>query len=238
MVIYSIGCSHTYGHCVSHKSMVWSNIIMDSLVKDYTTFGTGLPKLTTESIGRSKNIFVNDAACGVGNDYIFHKTLENVNLLIEEKRKPDYVFIQWSGPNRRQHCTPEGKLMYINLFDNVEQGIKFEPMASEHTLHYIFTLQEFLKSENIKYCFFNYMALDRSIKYLSTFNRIDFNNFINFDFEKKIIYRGLLEFMIENDFSCDEYGHPNERGNYYIASHVAKKLDIDILSINEVLKNI
>jgi hypothetical protein len=224
MVIYSIGCSHTYGHCLTNKDLVWSNIVMDDLTDDYQKFGTNINKLTKESISNVNNIFVNDSVCGAGNDYIYHKTLENVSLLIRENKTPDYVFVQWSGPNRRQHCLPDGNIVYVNLFDNVDLGIKFEPMASEHTVHYMFSLQEFLKNNNIKYYFFNYFGLDESIKNLNIFNKLDFDFHLNFDLDRNCIFNGLLDFMVNNEYSCDDDGHPNEKGNQFIANHILNKI--------------
>lgn len=238
MIIYSIGCSHTYGHCLRNKSLVWSNIIMRSFSQNYSTFGINFNKLNFESIKGVNDIFVNDSVCGAGNDFIYHTTLENITLLIEGGKKPDYVFVQWSGPNRRQHCTPDGNIIYVNLFDNVEQGVKFEPMASQHTIHYMYSLQEFLKSNDIKYYFFNYFGLDYSIKNLNVFKKIEFNNFLNFDLGENFLYEGLLNFMVKNNYSCDEYGHPNEDGNYFIANYLSNKIGVNIFDKNNDIKNI
>ena len=71
--------------------------------------------------------------------------METISGLIESGNKPDYVFIQWSGANRRMHSTPDGGHLFVNLHDNTELGILFDPMGSHHTLHYMFALQQFLK---------------------------------------------------------------------------------------------
>jgi hypothetical protein len=172
----------------------------------------------------NNNILINESKCGAGNDHIFHRTLETLTHLIQNNKKPDFVFIQWSGPNRRQHCLPDGEMKNVNLHDNIEYHVKFEPMGSLHTLHYIFSLQEFLKKENIKYRFFNYMELDKSIKYNSIYNEIDMDNFIDFGFGKDILTTGILEMIKEKGFSCDELGHPNKEGNEYMANEILKKL--------------
>jgi hypothetical protein len=229
MVIYSIGCSHTYGHCLTDRNLVWSNIIMDGFCNDYKKYGTNINKLTKDTIHGVGNIFVNDSVCGGGNDYIYHKTLENVSLLINEGKKPDYVLIQWSGPNRRQHCSVDGDILYVNLFDNVDLGIKFEPMASQHTIHYMYSIQEFLKSNGIEYYFFNYFGLDWSIKNLNVFNKIDFKRYIDFNLGSSLIFEGLLEFMVNNGYSCDDAGHPNEEGNYFIAEHLGHIIGLNNL---------
>jgi hypothetical protein len=204
---------------------------MDNLSCDYKKFGTEFVGLKSDLLVGVSDIFINDSVCGAGNDYIFHKTLENVNLLINENKKPDYVFIQWSGPNRRQHCTPDGNVVYVNLFDNVDLGVKFEPMASEHTIHYMFSLQEFFKNNNIKYYFFNYFGLDYSIKDLNIYKKIDFNFFLDFNLGENFIFNGLLNFMVENGFSCDQYGHPNEDGNRFIAEYINQKISVNNLKI-------
>jgi hypothetical protein len=97
-------------------------------------------------------------------------------------------------------------------------------MGSLHTLHYIFSLQEFLKKENIKYLFFNYMELDSSIKNYSVYNEIDMNGFIDFGFGKDILTTGILETIKEKGFNCDELGHPNKEGNDYIANEILSKI--------------
>jgi len=172
----------------------------------------------------NNNILINESRCGAGNDHIFHRTLETLTHLIQNNKKPDFAFIQWSGPNRRQHCLPNGEMKNVNLHDNIEYHVKFEPMGSLHTLHYIFSLQEFLKKENIKYRFFNYMELDKSIKYNSIYNEIDMDNFIDFGFGKDILTTGILEMIKEKGFSCDELGHPNKEGNEYIANEILGKI--------------
>jgi hypothetical protein len=210
---------------------------MKSFVTEYTSFTVEFDKLTVESINKPENIFINDGMSGAGNDYIFHKTLESISFLLEQNKKPDYVFIQWTGPNRRQHCTPKGRVINVNLYDNVECGIKFEPMGSEHTLHYMFTIQEYLKKENINYYFINYLGLDESIKNLNIFNSIDFTKILNFGLGYDVIYSGIIKYITENNLSCDNQGHPNEEGNYRIAEEIMNKLGFEIIKKKELFKN-
>jgi hypothetical protein len=222
MIIYSNGCSHTHIHCVE-KDQIWSSVIMKHFTENYDMFISSTNVFSLNEVN-NENILINESRCGAGNDHIFHRTLETLIYLIENNKKPDYVFIQWSGPNRRQHCLPNGEMKNVNLHDNIEYHVKFEPMGSLHTLHYIFSLQEFLKKENIKYYFFNYMELDNSIKNTSIYNKIDMGNFIDFGFGKNILTKGILETMIEKGYSCDTFGHPNIVGNEYIANEILKKL--------------
>jgi hemerythrin-like domain-containing protein len=128
MLLYVNGCSHTEGHHLEQK-YTWSNLVK-------------------ESLGVSYNL-INDAKCGAGNDYILHQSLESISKLINENKKPNLVIIQWSSPYRRLHSTHIGVEKFVNTFDNSEYGVKFEPMASKHTLHYIYLLQQFLKDNNI-----------------------------------------------------------------------------------------
>ena len=222
MIIYSNGCSHTHIHCVE-KNEIWSSVIMKHFIQDYYMFISSTNVFNINDTNNN-NILINESRCGAGNDHIFHRTLETLTHLIQNNKKPDFVFIQWSGPNRRQHCLPNGEMKNVNLHDNIEYHVKFEPMGSLHTLHYIFSLQEFLKKENIKYCFFNYMELDKSIKYNSIYNEIDMDNFIDFGLGKNILTTGILEMMKEKGFSCDDLGHPNKKGNEFIANEILKKL--------------
>lgn len=222
MIIYSNGCSHTHVHCVE-KDEIWSSIVMKNFVTDYFMFISSTNHFNV-NLTNDDNILINESRCGAGNDYIFHQTLETLTHLISNNKKPNYVFIQWSGPNRRQHCLPNGEYVNVNLYDNVEYHVKFEPMGSKHTLHYIYILQEFLKDNNIDYYFFNYMPLDKSIKNLSIYNNIDFSRIIDFDFGNDILLMGIMDYIKENNLSCDEMGHPNENGNQYIANKILNKI--------------
>jgi hypothetical protein len=191
MILYVNGCSITHGYLVGFENS-WANILSKNNNFD----------------------LINDSQCGVGNDFIFHKSLESITKLINENKKPESVIIQWSGANRRLHCDINGNYYYVNLTDHIKYQPKYEPMGSEHTLHYMFSLQEFLKVNRVKYYFFNYMDLDYSIKSLNIYNKIDweFNIEINVNYLKKI---GLV---------ADDFGHPSLDGQYWIANNITKKL--------------
>jgi hypothetical protein len=136
--------------------------------------------------------------------------------------KPDLVIIQWSGVNRRLHCDIMGNYYYINLSDHTQYHPKFEPMASEHTIHYMFILQEYLKSIGVKYLFFNYMEISDEVKNLSTYNKIDFKNFIEFD--GCDLFSGILNHIKKKGLVSDDFGHPNQKGQIYIFEMIIKKL--------------
>ena len=175
MLIYSNGCSHTAGHCVNYNH-TWVSIIMRSIIGDKNY------EINPKKVSPESDVLINQSMFGAGNDYIFHQSLEAITNLINNGNKPDYVFIQWSGPNRREHCLPNGESVFVNLHDNFEYGVKFEPMGSKHTLHYIFLIQEFLDKHKIKFKFFNYMGFDLSIKNNILFDKIDLNNLVDFGY--------------------------------------------------------
>jgi len=231
MVVYTNGCSHTAGGCIKFQ-YTWPNIIIKSIIKN-------LPykiNPTDKEIDMFDNILYNESLHGAGNDYIFHKSIETISTLISKNKKPDYVIIQWSGPNRRLHTQPDGTVLFINPWDYPELGVKFEPMGSEHTVHYMFVLQEFLKKNKIDYWFFNYMQLDKSIKKLQIYNQIDFNRFINFGMGDSIIFNGLIDFFKSNSLCCDEQGHPNQEANFIIAKQFLDKIKIEMIDSEQFLK--
>ena len=118
MIFYVNGCSITHGYRVGFENS-WANIL-----------------------AKSNNLdLINDSQSGSGNDFIFHKTLEKISSLINQNNKPELAIIQWSGPSRRLHCDINGKYYFINLNDYVSLQPKYEPMGSEHTIHYMFSLQ-------------------------------------------------------------------------------------------------
>ena len=135
------------------------------------------------------------------------------------------VIIQWSGPSRREHILPDGKgIVFVNPTENLEYHLKFEPMASTHSLHYMYTLQELLKSKGIKYYFFNYIPLDEDIKKLSIYKQMDFKKFINFEDGKETIFNGLVNLIIDKKFNNDLMGHANPDGNTFISGKILEKI--------------
>ena len=229
MILYVNGCSHSAGHCVPLQR-TYSNMVMSSLVKNYDMN----PSLTFNKL--PNNFLYNDAKHGAGNDFIFHKSIETISHLISLGKKPDYVIIQWSGPNRRLHSRYDGFVEFVNPWDSPELGVPFEPMASEHSLHFIYALQEFLKKNEIEYWFFNYMALDRSIKKLHTLPLIDFNRFIDFD-NGEYLYEGLIDFFKSQNLCGDEMGHPNFEGNIRIAQKLVDVMGVKLINTDSLLND-
>ena len=231
MVVYTNGCSHTAGGCMKFQ-YTWPNIIIKSIIKNKSYKINPIEK----EIGLFDNILYNESLHGAGNDYIFHKSIETISTLISNNKKPNHVIIQWSGPNRRLHTQPDGTILFINPWDYPELGVKFEPMGSEHTIHYMFALQEFLKKNKIEYWFFNYMQLDKSIKKLQIYKEIDFDRFIDFGIGNSIIFKGLIDFFKSKSLCCDEQGHPNQDANFIIAKQFLDKIAIKMIEQNEFLK--
>lgn len=228
MLIYSNGCSHTAGHNIDWLRS-WPHIVMRGIVGE-SKYEINTPR----SLTNTKNFLYNEAIQGAGNDYIFHQSLESLTKLIQNNNIPDYVFIQWSGPNRRQHCLPNGEIVNVNLFYNVEYNVKLEPMGSMHTLHYIFTMQEFLKKHNINYCFLNFMSLDESIKKLNIYNEIDLNKFLYIESDSDILFNGILHHLKKEQMIFDKGGHANEKGNFVVANELLKKLKFKEFNYNKV----
>jgi hypothetical protein len=227
MIIYTNGCSHTAGGCFK-TLFTWPHLLMKSIL-NFDSYITN-PYMT--NFDNNSRVLYNHAIHGAGNDYIFHKSLETISSLIQKGNKPDYVFIQWSGPNRRLHFFPDG-YVFVNPSDYSDLGVKFEPYGSEHTIHYMFSLQEFLKKNGINYLFFNYMALDKSIKDLSIFKEIDFDNFLNFGMGKSIMFDGLIDFFKSKNMCCDEAGHPNHDANYLITKEIGDRIGVKIIDLKD-----
>tara|TARA_R110000868_G_scaffold345534_5_gene606662 strand:+ start:277 stop:981 length:705 start_codon:yes stop_codon:yes gene_type:complete len=231
MVLYVNGCSHSAGHCIRLQK-TYSNIVMSSLCID--TPHVINPTLPNKNL--PINFLYNESCSGAGNDYIFHKTIETLSYLISIDRKPNYVIIQWSGANRRMHCNEKGVIEFVNPWDMTELGVPFEPMASLHSLHFIFTLQEFLKSKEIEYCFFNYMGLHKTIKKSNILPLIDFDKWIDFG-NGDYLFEGLINFFKLQNLCCDELGHPNQEANFIIANKITDKLKINMIDKDIFLVN-
>ena len=197
MLIYTIGCSITHGYGVNFKNSY------PSLIQKYSNVAV-----------------INDSKCGVGNDWIFHNALEN---LLKLNTKPDLAIIQYTGPNRRTHMDLEGNEWLITMHDHLHLYPKFEPMASKHTIHYMFCLHSFLENNNIPYLFLNYMNLDESIKELQVYKKIDWSKSLPID----------RDFMYTNKYVFDDLGHPNLEGHHYIAKVILEKNNI-----NNILPNL
>jgi hypothetical protein len=236
MKLYVNGCSYSAGH-VSESFFNWPKILMYSLVDNFKEI---LKKdiISHKNTNDENNILFNSARYGGGNDTILHTTLEEIEHLISQNQKPDLVIVEWTWPNRKRTLTETGQEYYLNnskdyLFikDNEldtfmynNNKLKPEPLASEETLHYMFILQEYFIKNNIDYLFFNYIKLDKSVKKLNIFKKIDLSKFIEFNNIDDLLFTGLFEFIIKNGLSKDSYAHENDGGHKFIAKEICNRI--------------
>jgi hypothetical protein len=241
MFLYVNGCSHSDDLWQEkdeerNNSFVWSQHLIKNFVKDFKyfriigenpqkrpyIFEEKLLNISLNDLLNIENLLINDSVSGSGNDRIFHASLESLVKMIKLGKIPDLVVIQWSGPNRREYCDIDGKPLFVSPSENSHLHPKFEPMASTHTVHYMFILQEFLKKHNIDYYFFTYFGLDKSIEDLHTYNSLDITKFI--DFGNNTLYNGLIDLILSKGFNRDEHGHPNEMGAKFISDKIFKNI--------------
>jgi len=241
MILYTNGCSNTYGFCKDSIHCTWPNIVLKSLVypdhiKNYSLANTKQNIIPPKEELITGDILINEAMTGGGNDYIFHSTIESISKLLKYENKPDLVIIQWSGTNRKIHVKENGDELLIQPNQYPHYEIKWEPIGSKHTIHYAFMLQEFLKKNNINYLFFNYMAWDRRIKNYSVYSELDLDKWIDFGWGKEVLLKGIKDYIVESGLSCDESGHPDVNGSYWIGKHILDKLNQSILPITHFHK--
>jgi hypothetical protein len=182
------------------------------------------------------DFLINEGKTAVGNDHIFHQTLESISKLVEIGKKPDFVIIQWSGPNRREHCLLDGKPVFVNVHDNTEYHLKYEPLGTTHTAHYIYCLQQFFINHDIRYYFFNYMSFDYCLKELEIYKKINTHRFVDFGLHSRTLFVGLIELLKEKRFTRDDQGHANELGNKFISNKIIEKIKNDPLNEEFVQK--
>ena len=105
----------------------------------------------------------------------------------------------------------EAENMRRIVADTIE--IYFETYASKHTLQLMISLQDFLKKYGIEYVFIPYMELEKSPLQIET-EVLDLNKFTTDPF---VGHRNIFRFK---GLACDEAGHPNELGNYFLLSKI------------------
>lgn len=231
MFVFTNGCSHTAGHCVS-KPYTWPELFMNSIVKEYTALYPYVEQKYdwNEYIDYSSNsdnhTLLELSDHGKSNDEIYYETLHFLLELEDRNNLPDIVVIQWSGVNRRVHTEPnkgdrieEGRIS-VNPWDNSELGLVFEPYASKHTLQMMLHLQMYLKSRNITYVFIPYMEVRSENKYLIELNYLD-----NSRLTCSVLSGHRIDF--KNRYLTCDYGHPNLLGCYVLTSKVLQVLNLD-----------
>lgn len=239
MIVYSNGCSHTAGACVSRRE-TYPHAFMD-----YVTSPLGvkradeweyfiLPHYNTiqhqEDILNHKgdHLLVFHAHHGKSNDKIYYETIDTILRMISIGKKPDYALIQWSGPNRKLFTSEPGnddrdinsQIFSSTPHDYTEQGLYFEPFASKHTLQLMISLQDFLIKHDVEYVFIPYMELIQ----VPTMIELD-----SLDLTKLTVdpFKGHRNIFRYEGLSGDVHGHPNELGNYFILVQILRILNLE-----------
>tara|TARA_B100001250_G_C19788922_1_gene785492 strand:- start:721 stop:1383 length:663 start_codon:yes stop_codon:yes gene_type:complete len=130
MKLYTIGDSWTYGdELVNPKKDSWPSVLSKEL-------GCEL---------------INDAQCGGPNDWMFRRTIEWIS---QQKSLDDtIVIVAWSEPNRREENF--NPIIYgEKLWKKVMKYFYSDELSHYKSICYMVSLQEFLKSKNVKYLFF------------------------------------------------------------------------------------
>ena len=235
MTIYVNGCSHTIG--VSNKYS-WSYIIGNSISRKINYIVGNNQKKYYEEVdyGTNQNNLYNFSDSAKGNDTIFYETLEFLSKCKLNNFKPNYVFIQWSGPNRIARQDVFENMIFNTPGDDAD--VIFEPHASRTSLSYIFCLQEILKSMDIEYYFCCYMDFDKKCQQYPMFDSIELDKFISFDNTSHPILDGFRNMMRKKYLALDGAGHPSYLGHYFIANKFLEKINIDSVGFFELLPSL
>lgn len=236
MICLFNGCSHSEGTYDIFPNETWTNITLKSISENSTflhihsrdgwdnehLFG----HLNNLEIDSYKDLGISVAKSGKGNDAICFETINYVEYLKQINRKPDYVFIQWSGPTRRLFQTVDDKVQFINLHNITEMGVEpyWEPLGSSLTLTHYVILQTYLEKNNIEYVFIDYPGLDDKLYNPYLKKSINYNKVVSGPDEIP-----LLEYIIKNNLNIDKDGHPNRNGHRYLSQKVLNILDIDLI---------
>lgn len=242
MIVYVNGCSHSAGACV-HITKTYPHMFMNSVVgKDnYTDIllrekdkgGVVYHSDLLDDVKDDEHLLVNQAFFGKSNDGIYFETIDFILRMESKGLKPDYVFVQWSSPNRKlitqfpieeskhKFCDLTSNIAHVNPHDWKESGLLFEPYASKHTLQLMVSMQEFLKQRNIDYVFIPYMELINN-KHLIELNLLDKSKLTTDLFE------GHRNQFRKKSFVCDLHGHPDIIGNYFIYMKCLELLNMEM----------
>lgn len=239
MIVYSNGCSHTAGACLA-KEYTYPYAFMDYVtsppnvrnIDEYeyhiTPHRTTMEQESDIHLHKGDHLLVFHAHHGKSNDRIYYETVDTILRMIRVGKKPDYALIQWSGPNRRLFtpCPSDNRydigsdIKCANPHDYTEYGLYFEPYASKHTLQLMISLQDFLIKHDIEYVFIPYMELEKC-PLMVEFEHLDLSKFTDDP------YDGHRNNFRLKGMACDEPGHPNEIGNYYILYKILEILNLE-----------
>lgn len=230
MIVYSNGCSHTAGACIV-RQLTYPHAFISSLVGWNLYDEVFVDSNSHDVIDIMKSISDNphqlifQAHHGKSNDRIYFETIDSILRLIKMDKKPDYVLVQWSGPNRKVHIPYPyennlyGGVLDANPHDYFENGIYWEPYASKHTLQLMISLQSFLKSYDIEYVFIPYMELVDN-EWLIEMDLLDTSRCTT------DVLKGHRNEFRKKCMVCDENGHPDILANDLIVSKILKILDL------------
>ena len=220
MILLTNGCSHSVP-VKAKKNTEWSSIVSNKLgIMEYHYMG-----FHDDFFFNDRNLYLNSiknlpkenftfslASSGKSNDCIYFETIETIERLILDDKKPNLVLIQWSGPSRRITMDIENDKIFCVTPDDIIENVAiphFEPLASELTLRYVSLLSDYLKNKNIDYRFLFYFEIDT--RCLGRDILLDSTNFISFP-------NGLIDFIVEKKLTWDKVGHPSEDGHVYISN--------------------
>jgi len=242
MFIFSNGCSHTaWNFNEGYVSLVARCLLkngeqFDNSKLEFATqylFGGEMedgsyhlkdPFYSNTFLKNNDDLNLSFAYPGKSNDTIFFETYESLIYLKNINKLPDYVFIQWSGPNRRLHSDPSGIWIDVGPHRVPELQVKFEPMASMQTMHYMLLLQNFLNFLNIEYVFLCYMELDNHIEKIKSFKELNLNRFISLDGFHPI-FDGFRNQFRDLEWALDWHGHPDARAHYKLSELILNKIN-------------
>jgi len=204
-MIYVNGCSFTYGEELKEENLHREKFCWPGILSK---------KINT--------IILNDAKSGSSNNRIIRTTTE---WILNNNPKKLIIIIGWSNPDRfeimykgkfkqilhNSHETStndsiiklKAKSFYKYIYDKKTTDIEFS--------YKLFLFQEFLKSRNIKYFFFN--ALSNNIEDDNIFMK-NINLKFYLDFNKK----NCDMFYRLRKFPKAPWDHPLEEGHYYWAN--------------------
>lgn len=234
MILLFNGCSHTEGAKIT-STKTWANIVCKSLERQSKFFhikyhkkGQTISKYLNnieEILQYEENFGISLGKSGKGNDAICFETIESVEKLKDINKKPDYVFIQWSGVSRRMIQLPNNTIEYINPWDGVNYGLPIDPLASELSIYYIRLLESYLKLNNIDYVFLPYMEFDDEEYYkkLSSYKNLDFSNIVL----HKDGFGKFINSYKESNLTVDRQGHPTTLGHWFLASEIMDKISLN-----------
>lgn len=189
---------------------------------------------------KDTSYILNFGKSGKGNDYMFMETISTIEQLKDENKKPELAIIQLSGMNRRLGIKPSDEnisdlysvdgshLFFATPWDVTDfKELAPPPIGEMTTAFNIYALQEYFKSNNIKYLFLNYFPFTDIIKNQFIFNKINKEHFITFDDSDDVSEGWIDKMKSKKDIQLtrDLQGHPSTTGYLYMFHRILCKLN-------------